>query len=395
MSTPWPTGRIAPADLAARFGTETAELAGRALRTGDPLADAVVAEIRAGGREVRARLDLGIRHGLASLDDPPPAVAALLSSAETLPEGTDPALLDSGARPTFTSPTPVHTLSLSAGALLRTYVSPSIAVLLGTTGRLVEGAERRLTDTGRWLLSATLPGGLRPGGPGYTATLQVRMLHAHMRELARTRGYDETVHGVAINQIDLARTWLDFTLVSMRAEETIGFGLTPAEIGELYTYWHVLAHQLGIDPELVGGVTGHAAAERLDALVTAVTGPLAPESRRLATAQVDAIAGLLVESLRLPRPAGRLLLQVLGRRFHGPATGDALGLRPCAPLDAGIGAAAHVIRWRRARMRRDPDALEAARARNVAATRALLADDADGPALFQNHQPDTPDPVHR
>lgn len=383
MNTPWPTGRIAPAELAARFGTEAATLAGRALRTGDPLADAVVAETRDGGRDVRARLDLGIRHGLASLDDPPPAVAALLSSAESLPDGADPAVLDSGARPIFTSPPPVHTLSLSAGALLRTYVSPSIAVLLGTTGRLVDGAERRLTETGRWLLSATLPGGLRPGGPGYVATLQVRMLHAHMRELARTRGYDEAEHGVAINQIDLARTWLDFTLVSMRAEQTIGFGLTAAEVGEVYAYWQVLAHQLGIDPDLVGGVTGHAAADRLDDLVTAVTGPLAPQSRTLAAAQVEAVAGLLVDSLRLPRPAGRLLLSVLGRRFHGPDTGDALGLRRCAPLDAGIGVAAHVIRWRRSRMRRRPGALEATRARNVAATRALLDDDATGPALFQ------------
>lgn len=392
MSTHWPTGRITRTDLAARVGAERAELAGRALRTGDPLADAVVAEIRDGGREVRARLDLGIREGLAALEDPPPAVAALLASAESLPPGADPALLDTGARPLFTSPPPVHTLSLSAGALLRTYGSPSIAVLLDTTGRLVDGAERRLAETGRWLLSATLPGGLRPGSPGYVTTLQVRMLHAHMRELARTRGYDETVHGVAINQIDLARTWLDFTLVSLTAEETIGFGLTGPETAEVYAYWQVLAHQLGIEPELLDGITGHAGAARLDALVGAVTGPLAPQSRTLAAATVDAVAGLLREPLRLPLPAGRLLLEVLGRRFHGPATADALGLRRNAGLDALLGAGARVVRARRAWIRRRPGALERTRARHVAATRAILA--ADGaPALFQTYRPDTSEPA--
>ncbi|MEV1290801.1 oxygenase MpaB family protein [Pseudonocardia sp. NPDC049635] len=393
MTASWPTGRSPRAELVARFGEARADLVGRALRTGDPLADAVVDEIRARGRAVREQFDRGIRHGLASLQDPPPAVAALLSSAESLPAGITPAVVEAGARPVFTSPPPVHTLSLSAGALLRTYGSPSIAVLLDTTGRLVDGAERRLTETGRWLLSATLPGALRPGEPGYVMTLQVRILHAHMRELARTRGYDERAHGTPINQIDLARTWLDFTLVSLRAEETIGFGLTDAEIAEVYTYWQLLGHLLGIDAELTAGVTGHRAAARLDDLVTAVTGPLAPQARVLAGATVDAIAALLVGSLRLPRPVGRLLLEVLARRFHGPQVADALGLRRSRLLEVAVGAGSRVVRFRRERLRRRPAALEDSRRRNVAATRALLADDQIGPALFQSYRGE-PGPRH-
>ncbi|BBG02114.1 MULTISPECIES: oxygenase MpaB family protein [Pseudonocardia] len=388
MTAPWPSGRVPRSQIAARFGADRTGLAERALGTGDPLADAVVAEIRSGGRPVREQLDHGIRHGLASLADPPPAVAALLTATESLLAAADPALVDAGARPLFTSPPPVHTLSLSAGALLRTYGSPSIAVLLGTTGRLVDGAERRLTETGRWVLSTTLPGALHPGRPGYVMTLQVRMLHAHMRELARTRDYDELAHGVPINQIDLARTWLDFTLVSMRAEETIGFGLTPAEIAEVYTYWQLLGTLLGIDPELTAGITGHRAAARLDELVTALTGPLAPQSRALAGPTVDAIAGLLVGSLRLPRPAGRLLLEVLARRFHGPQVADELGLRRSRPVELLVGAGARLLRARRGRLRRRPGALDAARQRNVAATRELLGADGIGEALFQTYRPE-------
>jgi hypothetical protein len=48
------------------------------------------------------------------------------------------------------------------------------------------------------------------------------MMHAHMRRLARDRGFDETAHGVPINQVDLARTWMDFTLTSLTAEERLG-----------------------------------------------------------------------------------------------------------------------------------------------------------------------------
>ncbi|WP_308819098.1 oxygenase MpaB family protein [Pseudonocardia alni] len=375
--------------LAARFGPRRADLAVRARTAGDPLADAVVAEIRAAGREggraLTAALQRGIRDGLASLTGPSPALAALLTSAESVPAGTDPAILDTGIRPMFTAPPAVHTLSLSAGALLRTYGSPSIAVLLGTTGRLVESAERRLTETGTWLLAATLPGGMRPGSPGYVGTLQVRMLHAHMRVLARDRGLDEAVHGTPVNQVDLVRTWLDFTLVSMRAEATIGFGLTPAETTEVYACWQLLAHQLGIDPELVRDVTSHADAEELDALVTAVTGPPAPESRALAGALIGAVAALLVQPLRLPVPQGRRLLQALARRFHGAAVTTGLGLRRSPGWEVAVAVLGRVIAVQRRWVRRSPASLEAARVRNIAATRALLTEDRGGPSLFETH----------
>lgn len=372
IPTSWPTGRGPRAAVVARFGESRTALVERALRTGDPLADAVVEEIHTGGPGVRTQLDLGIRHGLAALVDPPPAVAALLTATEALPAGTDPAILDAGSAASFTVPTTVRILSLSAGALLRTYESPSIAVLLDTTGRLVEGAARRLDDTGRWLMTATLPGGARPSSPGYVATLQVRMLHAHMRRLARLRGYDEQAHGAPINQIDLARTWMDFTLVSMHAEQTLGFGLTEQETAAVYRYWAVLAHQLGIDPELVGWITGHDEAAEVDALLQAVTGPLGQKSRVLAAALTDAIALRLEELLRLPRPIGSRLIQSLGRRFHGNAIADELHLCSSLLLDLAISAAAVALGARRAIRRRNPEAWERTRIANITATQELV-----------------------
>jgi hypothetical protein len=58
------------------------------LNAGDPLADAVVAEIHERGRKVRTALAAGISKGLASVSDPPPAVAALLTATETAPAAT-------------------------------------------------------------------------------------------------------------------------------------------------------------------------------------------------------------------------------------------------------------------------------------------------------------------
>ena len=36
------------------------------------------------------------------------------------------------------------------------------------------------------------------------------------------------------NQVDLARTWMDFTVTSLQAEESMGFGLTTSETATLY-----------------------------------------------------------------------------------------------------------------------------------------------------------------
>jgi hypothetical protein len=84
-TTSWPHQRCRRASIVAQFGETRAGLVEGALTTGDPLADAVVEEIHAGGRLVRTALDAGIKDGLASLTDPPPAVAALLTQAECRP----------------------------------------------------------------------------------------------------------------------------------------------------------------------------------------------------------------------------------------------------------------------------------------------------------------------
>ncbi len=190
----WPHGRGRRSSLIAQFGADRADLAGWALTTGDPLTDAVVADIHDGHPQARTAVQLGIRNGLDSLVDPPNSVRAFLTDTERLPEYADGDLLDHGSAPFHTMPPAVHLISLSAGALIRVYESPSIAAVLATTGRLVDGADRRIRETGKWVATAMLPGSLRVGQPGYVATLQVRMLHANMRRLVRSRGFDERAY---------------------------------------------------------------------------------------------------------------------------------------------------------------------------------------------------------
>jgi hypothetical protein len=389
MADNWPTARSTRSSIVAQFGEARANLAGWALTTGDPLADAVVAEIHEHGREVRTALADGIGNGLDSLSDPPPAVAALLTAAETVPDFVDDELLDGGSRPYFSMPLPVHLISLSAGALVRVYESPSIATVLAMTGKLVEGAQRRIEETGRWDATVMLPGALRVGQPGYMATLQVRMLHAHMRGLARGRGYDESALGAPINQVDLVRTWMDFTLTSFRAEEAIGFGLTSAELASMYRYWWHVAHVLGVDPRLVEGISSNEDAKRVDDLMQAVTGPFIPESSELAFAALRSIAGKLKEIFSLPEGMAMPALYALTRRFHGDRVADELGVPRAAAADALLAPAIRAIRARRAKLRRDPDLWQREHDKGIAAVREIVADGTDRTAYQHTADPAT------
>jgi hypothetical protein len=273
-------------------------------------------------------------------------------------------------------PNPVHAISLSAGALVRVYQSPSIATVLATTGRLVDGARRRIDETGKWVRTATLPGAMRRGAPGYIETLQVRMLHAHMRRLARTRGYDEAAFGAPINQVDLARTWMDFTVTSYRAEGLMGFDLNSGEQHSLYRYWWYVGHVLGIDARLIEGIAGNEEAKRVDELLETVTGPLIPESGVLAKATIEAVADVLHEVLSVPSHMGLQAMYALTRRFHGNTLCDELGLPSAGPADGVLSAAIRVVRARRSKLRQDRDSWRREQLKNVEQARAIEADPA-------------------
>ena len=105
-AAPWPHARSSRDGIIAQFGASRADLVGCALVTGDPLADAVVEEIHSGQPGVNAALNAGVRHGLESLTDAPPAVAALLASTQTRPASVDDELVDHGTAPSSRYPPP-------------------------------------------------------------------------------------------------------------------------------------------------------------------------------------------------------------------------------------------------------------------------------------------------
>jgi hypothetical protein len=107
------------------------------LQVGDPLADAVIAEINELGKDASGQLNKGLITGHASLDNPSPAIAAFLTELETVPEWVDRDALEKGDVSELSVP-PMWKVLAAGGTieLTHVYASPSIAKLLVQTAHL-------------------------------------------------------------------------------------------------------------------------------------------------------------------------------------------------------------------------------------------------------------------
>lgn len=368
----------------------------RLRQVGDPLADAVIVEFDELGRSARTALQRGLTQGRASVPHAPPAVDALLAHAETVPHWVSPELLDDGDRTSLAVPQHWRGLAFSGGSLAHTYSSPAIARLLVGTGRLTSTAPRRLAETGLWNASAILPGGLRHGAPGYVQTVQVRLLHARVRASARSHGWDADRWGLPVNQADVARTWLDFTLVPFTFLEAVGYRLTPEEQSRLYRYWWYVGHLLGLDEECFLGVEDHARAGELLELLDSATAPPDEHSRALVGALFDAATADLAAVPDSPMDASgwRDLLNALAGRYHGEDAA-ALGI-PDSPLTAMLPLLAAGEAKARHYQAQVPGAGQQAVEDGIVAVRGLVAALAGGSTAYQEHvaAPATPAGAH-
>ncbi|MBO4254094.1 oxygenase MpaB family protein [Streptomyces griseorubiginosus] len=263
------------------------------LTAGDPLADAVIAELDLYGPQARNALDAGLRHGLTSVDRPlPAAVTALLREVEATPAWVDPLLLHRGDVVSQSVPPMWFALCSITCALAYGYASPATARVLAGTGRPEDTAARRLAETGVWVRQTIRPGGLLRGRPGYVATVEARLAHARTRATSLTE-WDRGARGLPVGQLDMARTWLGFTLVAFQALTAVGIDISPEEERSLYRYWSYVAHLLGLDERLHQDVVDHAGARRLRHLLDSLTA--APDEN--STTMTAAMAGAQAHSM--------------------------------------------------------------------------------------------------
>jgi hypothetical protein len=203
------------------------------------------------------------------------------------------------------------------------YAHQSSALVLAGVSDLGTGnLTRRVAETGQMLVDVMAlrgPDTLRPGGPGHTSAVGLRVLHAFVRALVWERqragqwdkDWDEVRHGAPVNQELLLATLMDFSGVTWKAMARFGVELAEAEKeANLYT-WSVFGHLMGV----AACREGPLATSDIEQIMEYFSGKLGPseEGRRLMAALLGEMEAFMPLGWRkLPRSVIRWIFQDWG-----------------------------------------------------------------------------------
>ena len=223
---------------------------------GDPVADRTVAALAGDGRigalntVMRALVD---NDDLPS-DDLPHEVVDYLAETRALPAWSDPDRLHDGGR-LFTRYGPEMVQMLFGASLPILYAAHPGCEVLVATGRMTTGIQRRVIETGQFVIDVTEPDAFGPSGRGILTCQKVRLMHAAIRYYLavdeRWRGEWRTEWRTPICQEDLAGTMLSFSVTVLRSLERSNITLSRSEKEGYLHIWLVIGHLLGIDSRLM------------------------------------------------------------------------------------------------------------------------------------------------
>ncbi|MDC3955793.1 oxygenase MpaB family protein [Polyangium jinanense] len=269
-----------------RFG-EAVDSFGPFLMRGDPPADELVAvlnELRPA--QANRMLQQALDEGIASVRRPPRAFVQFFRQVDEIPLWLDWDKLDRGGRAILRTG-PLGAVVLACYSLPLSYASPDGSKPLTASGRLVQRASRRLTETARFLVETCRPGGLRRGAAGFKITIRVRLMHAQVRRLLLQRkSWPYERWGLPVNQAYMAGTNVLFSSVLIEGLSKLGYEVPQAERDDIVQLWRYGGLLSGVDSKICAAT--EAEGLRLIRLIHAVMDPPDDDSRALVKALMEA-----------------------------------------------------------------------------------------------------------
>jgi hypothetical protein len=291
----------------------------------DPVADRVVAQLASLRPEVRqARIEAALEGGAGDA-----LLEELIEGARRVPVWLDWSRLER-ANEVFLRPGLLGGITLGLSSLVHGYAAPAGNKPLAFSGRLKERADRRLAETGRFISAVTARDGLRPGALGWRLVLQVRLMHAAVRQLLLASGrWSHEAWSAPINQHDMLATILLFSSVFIDGIRHFGVHVTEQEADDYQHLFRWVGELIGVEPALLPATYGEA--KRLADFIHLTQGEPDDDSRAL-------VAALLEGPLRRARTPAELrrgqrnvaVATGLCRSLIGDPLADGLGL----PRDA-------------------------------------------------------------
>lgn len=309
------------------------------LLRGDPLADAVIEEMREmpGGRGF-ALVNQALAQPAGSYAQLPPAMRALFEHLDYIPAWVDWDAMRRGNEFLLRSGV-LGGIVLAAASLVLGYADPGGNKPLIFSGRLTERAARRLAETSRFVQAVGQVDGFRRRGDAFAITVRVRLMHAQVRYMLRRAPYWRTdAWGDPINQHDMAATTLLFSLVFLEGVRRLGIETNRDESEAFMHLWRYAGHVMGVDTEILP--TSEFEARNLAELIRATQGKPDEDSRALTKALFD--AALTNAKTPEERRMG-LFRREMGRGFCRALLGDEMADALAVPKTPLIGAY-HVFR---------------------------------------------------
>lgn len=220
----------------------------------DPLADAAVAELFT--ETVRGLYPRGQTNLLSACRarayEGGPACLAFLRETRQMPEWV--CLDDFRAGQELFGRNGVLTFLVGVSVLVASYGGAKDNKVLTLSGRLSqESAFRRAVETAQFTLDCVAPDGLREHGRGFEAILQVRLLHARVRQLCRRQGYDIARYDEPVNQEAMCGAIMLFSHGVIRALEQLGVVVSQEEKESYHALWRYGGYLMGVELELLPG----------------------------------------------------------------------------------------------------------------------------------------------
>jgi ER-bound oxygenase mpaB/B'/Rubber oxygenase, catalytic domain len=317
-----------------KYGDRVDRLAPFLLR-GDPLADAVVAEMH----------EMGFGRGFALINEVlaqpnlpssrrPPAIRAFFEHLDYVPVWVDWEVMRQGnellMRTGILGGVVLGTLSLVMG-----YASPGGNKPLVFSGQLQQKAARRLAETSRFVQAVGQYEGFRRTGEAFAITVRVRLMHAQVRAMLRKAPYWRTEDwGDPINQHDMAATILLFSLIFLDGVRKLGIHTTRDESESFMHLWRYAGHVMGVDTEILP--TSEFEGWLLGELIRTTQGAPDADSRAL----TEALFGATLRNAKTEKERRLgLFRREMGRGFCRNLVGHELAEKlgvPRSPMEAAF-----------------------------------------------------------
>lgn len=219
---------------------------------GDPLADAVVADLVATGRV--GVVNEVLEHFRAN-DQPipeqlPDSVREFLVATDNPPEWVEP---DRVARAyEFFVDDGMHVASvLTFGAMVNCYAHARASRALTLTHGLNQ-PHRRLSETSQFVMDMMGRDAFGSGGSFVPTIQKTRLIHAAVRHFLTASGrWDVAADGVPVCQQDMVGALLIFSVQVIEGMRRMGISVTEQEAEDYYYVWRAAGAMLGIPAEAV------------------------------------------------------------------------------------------------------------------------------------------------